>query len=132
MDKIIGRSVQKSCRGALQTARNQCRNELRIVFSTISSVGIKRLKNEEIPDLADARLAHIRRTASKGIAETMCSDYSTLPKDQQVKYNTNIAMLSTQRELAKSSSVSAISNEVRATHNTLPIGKVMQLFTNAV
>lgn len=130
MDELIGRSVQKQCRQALQTARNACKSELRILFGTIAKVGLKRLSNDEIPGLAESKIAHIRRTVKRGLTEQMCADYESLQSDQKTKYNMNMAMFSTYQELSKPSSISSVESQVKVSQTTLPVGKVLKLFIN--
>lgn len=130
MDELIGRSVQKQCRQALQTARNACKSELRILFGTIAKVGLKRLSNDEIPGLAESKIAHIRRTVKRGLTEQMCADYESLQSDQKTRYNMNMAMFSTYQELSKPSSINSVENQVKMSQATLPVGKVLKLFVN--
>lgn len=128
LDQLIGRSVQKTCRYALTSARNACMNDHRIVFSAIPNVGIKRLKNEEIPGTADSRFLHIKRVANKGLRESACVDYDNLTPENKIKHNTNISMFAVHKELAKPGSEKLIENQVKIDHQALPIGKVLRLF----
>ena len=128
LSKIATRNVQTTARSALNTARRRCENHDHIVFSTISSVGLRRLTNEEIPKSTQRNIDHIRRTASKAAKRLACVNYKELSQRAQITHNTNMSLLGVLSEVSKPSGGKLREQHVSLSQQVLPIGRTMEIF----
>lgn len=80
-------------RGLLETAFKHLRQE-GMEFAVVPRTGIRRLANEEIPDLGGHYVMKTHRTAARGTRRMASCEYDKLPRAAQNKYNGNMAQLS--------------------------------------
>ena len=90
--KITNRGWPQS-RGLLETAFKHLRQE-GMEFAVIPRTGIRRLTNEEIPDLGGHYVIKTHRAAARGTRRMASCEYDKLPRHAQNKYNGNMAQLS--------------------------------------
>lgn len=125
---IAARNVQTIASSALQTARKRCENINHIVFSVIRGIGLKRLTNEEIPQTAQSKIDHIRRTAKRAAKRLACVDYTELSRQSQITHNINLSLLGVLAEVSKPSGGKILEHHIKNGQQPLPIGKTMELF----
>lgn len=123
MSAIIGRSVQSIGRGALETARSIVQREKRIVFGVIRGVGLIRLNDSEIIDLADKAREHSRRHARRVVKKLICVEYSSLKKESQIKHNAAISMFGAISEISSTSSIKRLEKQIEETGSEIPAAK---------
>lgn len=128
LSEIAARNVQTIASSALQTARKRCENLDHIVFSVIRGVGLRRLLNEEIPQTAQSKIDHIRRTAKRAAKRLACVDYGQLSRQSQITHNINLSLLGVLSEVSKPNSGKLLESHIKTGQTALPIGKTLELF----
>jgi hypothetical protein len=123
LDKAIGRDVREAASGALHTARHIAQREHRMVFDAVRGVGLKRLADSEIVDLADKARDHARRHASRTAKKLTCVDYDALSKDKQTKHNAALSMFSVMAELSTDKAQKRLESKVKDADAQLPNAK---------
>ena len=78
----------------LATARrNLLKPPHRMVFGTIQGVGIKRLSDEEIPDVGIAAAKRSRNIARRGVKSLQCADVSNMTPETKIRHITTNTIL---------------------------------------
>jgi len=113
----------------LQTARRVLlRPEHRIVFGTIAGIGVKRLSDEEIPDVGIAAAKRSRNIARKGVKSLQCADISKMTPETKIRHITTNTVLSLFVG-AGARKVNALAEQAARTENgQMKIGDVASLF----
>jgi hypothetical protein len=119
----VGRDVQTTCRGALETARYIVQREDRMVFDVVRGVGLRRLLDGEIVDLSDRARDHARRHARRTVKKLICVDYGNLPRDKQTKHNAALSMFGVFSELASDKSQKRLETKIEQAGEKLPAAK---------
>jgi hypothetical protein len=65
----------------------------RMVFGTIPGVGIRRLSDEEIPDVGIAAARRSRNVARKGIKSLQCADVGKMTPETKIRHITTNTIL---------------------------------------
>lgn len=128
LSEIASRNVQTTASTALHTARKRCENIDHIVFSVIRDVGLRRLLNDEIPQNAQQKIDHIRRTAKRAAKQMACVNYQALSTKAQLTHNTNMSLLGVLSEISKPGAAKVLEQHITATQQALTVGKTMELF----
>lgn len=113
----------------LQTARRTLmKPPFRMVFGTIAGVGIKRLSDEEIPDVGEAAVERSRRAARQGFKKINCADLAKMTPETKVKAITTKTILGLFQG-AGSRKVKALAEQsARVENGNMKIGDVASLF----
>lgn len=125
MTKAIGRDVRTVARGAMQTARRVAERQYRMVFSPIFGVGLRRLLNDDIPGVADSKIAHIRRTATRAARTLACVDFDRLPNEKRIEHNAKLSILGAITLSSSQQAQTLVSQKSQA--GPLPVGRVLEL-----
>lgn len=130
LSKVAGRNITGRARHVLQTARGMCERLDRIVFGCVMKVGLRRLKNDEIPDIGVAKMSHIRRTVKRATRTMACANYDALSPEKRLSHNVSLSMFGVLHEVSKPSVSALLSREDVANSHALPIGRVFDLIKN--
>lgn len=128
LSEVAARNVQTTASAALQTARRRCENIDHIVFGVIRGVGLRHLLNEEIPQTAQSKIDHIRRTARRAAKRLTCVQYEALSRQAQITHNTSLSLLGVLSEVSKPGSGKLLETHIRSAQTALPVGRTMELF----
>jgi hypothetical protein len=113
LSDIIGRDIQKH-RNCLYTAYKMALKENRMVFDTIRDEGIRRLKNDEIPNVIGTySITRIRRTSRRGATKIVAADYNSLSNEMKVKHNAHLSVLGAFIQMTKQKAIERIETAVR-------------------
>lgn len=114
----------------LQTAKRQLlKTPHRMVFGTISSVGIKRLADHEIPDEGASAVKRAKRIAKVGLEKLCCADLTKLEPEDKVKAITTKTVLGLFGQSASRKTLGLAEQAARQGSDTLKIGDVSSLFS---
>ena len=128
LSALIGRNVQGIARGALNTARNMCRNDLRMVFGIIRNKGLVRLNDVGIVDAGADGLRKIRRESRRRAKMLTCvQDFYAMPPDVRLRHNAALAILGAISETAKPAMIKRVAAASNADAAALPVGRVLDL-----
>lgn len=130
LSKVAGRNVTGRARYVLQTARGMCERNDRIVFGCVMKIGLRRLKNDEIPDIGVAKMSHIRRTVKRATRTMACADYDSLSPEKRLSHNVLMSMFGVLHEATKPSVSALIARDDIANSHALPIGRVFDILKN--
>ena len=129
LSSIIGRDIQNGARSNLTSARRIAERDDHYVFDAVKGVGIRRLSDEEMCDLGESVIAHIKKTSRRCVKRMVCvKDFSSLPKEAQTKHNTYVSVFSMLTEMAKPSNIKKIEHRVSEANQTLPFNKTLEAF----
>lgn len=129
LSNIIGRDVQGSGRGSLNTARRMCEREDQKSFGVIVNAGLKCLSGAEVISTAEFATGHIKRTSKRALKRLKCvGDLSKLSNDEVVKMNTYASLMGAFVVMGKESSVKKLSSIVEKTQDQLPYAKTLEAF----
>lgn len=120
LSEIIGRDIQSSY-SILTTARNKAEREDQMVFAPVRNIGIKRLNDIGIISAGSGYIGKIRRMARRGSRKITCvKDFSSLPKDEQLKHNVSLSVLGAMEQFGSSATIKRLSGKVASTQGILP------------
>jgi len=121
LSRIIGRNVQSIAYSLLKTAREKAEREEQMVFAPVRNIGIKRLNDIGIISAGSGYIGKIRRLARRGSRKITCvKDFSSLPKDEQLKHNVSLSVLGAMEQFGSSATIRRISGKVASTQGILP------------
>lgn len=86
MSRATNRDIQKRDRHLLVTALNAANSEYNAVFSTISRIGMQRLKPEEVMLSGKRRIKKITKAAKRGAKEMDTVSLERLTPDQRLSH----------------------------------------------
>jgi hypothetical protein len=112
----------------LQTARRIAQRQRKIVFDTIVGVGIKRLSDEEIPDVGDASIKRSRNIAKKGMRTLACANLGKMTQETKVKAITAKTILGLFSESGSRKVRCLVEQGARTESDNLKIGNISALF----
>lgn len=113
----------------LSTARRTLlKPPFRMVFATISGVGIKRLSDEEIPDVGIAAVKRSRNIAKKGVKSLQCADVSKMTPETKIRHITTGTILSLFQGAGSRKVKSLAEQSARVENGQMKIGDVASLF----
>lgn len=125
----VGRDVQHSARGSLNTARRMAERDKNIVFGVVRNTGLKRLDDIEIVGTGASVRSHIRKAARKGARRILrVNDYAGLPQEQRVQHNAYASLFGAISEIASPSNLARVSEAVEKAEKELPLKKTLELF----
>ena len=130
LSTLIGRDFQSFGRGNYETAQKIALRENRMVFSSVRGVGIKRLKNEEIPAVVGyGTMTKIRKAAKRGGKKIIASDYDTLSSEGKIRHNTGLSILGAFVQMTRPKSIAQIDEAVKVEDmNKLTYAKTLEQF----
>lgn len=129
LSALIGRSVQGSGRGVLNTARRMCEKEHQIVFDVILAVGLKRLDDIGIVNTGEHAIAKIRRASGRAARRITCvSNYDSLPNDAKVKHNLYVSVCGAVHGVLRSERIDKLTKKIEQAHASLPLLKTLEAF----
>lgn len=115
-------------RSQLDTARRRLLKE-GVAFDAVMGVGLRRLNNDEIPDVAASAIKKSQRVAKKGMRTLACSDYSALPPDLKIRHTVTATVLGLMAKSGERKTLNLAEQSARVTDSaTLKIGDVASLF----
>ena len=115
-------------RGQLDTARRRVLKN-GIAFDPVMGVGLRRLANDEIPDIASNAIKKSQRVAKKGMRTLACADYSNLPPDLKIRHTVTATVLGLMARSGERKTLNLAEQSARMTDSaTLKIGDVSSLF----
>ena len=112
----------------LQTARRIVQRDHKFVFDTIVGIGIKRLSDEEIPDVGQASIKRSRNIAKKGMRTLECADLSKLTPETKVKAITTKTILGLFSQSGSRKVRCLVEQGARTESDKLKIGNISELF----
>ena len=113
----------------LNTARrNLLKPPHRMVFGTITGVGIKRLSDEEIPDVGAHAVKRSRRIAKVGIKKMGCADVLKMAPETKVKHITTMTVLGLFNGAGSRKVKTLAEQSARTENGNMKIGDVASLF----
>lgn len=114
----------------LQTARRQMMHDPhRMVFGTISNVGIKRLEDHEISDEGMSCVKRARRIARNGLKKLACADLSKLDQESKIRLHTSRTVLWLLTTSGNSKTIGLAEQSARRNDGELKIGDISTLFS---
>lgn len=113
----------------LQTAKRQMlKPPHRMVFGTISGIGIKRLSDNDIPDEGASAVKRARRIAKKGLDKLNCADLTKVDADRKVQLITTKTVLGLFSQSSGKHAHNLIEQQARIGNGEMKIGKIDALF----
>ena len=125
LSDALGKPVS-SCSGPLRTARRIAQNEDKTVFSCVRSVGLKRLDNEGVVDLASTQTGHVHRHAHRVGKRLGTVDLLQLKERFQQKAIAMASVLTVVADLTRASSVTRVSKAAMGRASELPIKETLR------
>ena len=125
--RSIGRNIQNHYY-LLQAAQKRVEKETGALFSTVRSVGIKRLSSEDIPSVGIAAIRKVRHTARRGYKRLdgiRVNDLSAEDANKVIAHKSQLGALALVADGRKSQ---ILSTEVEKTGNGIPAGRVLEMF----
>ena len=99
----------------------------RMVFGTIPGIGIKRLSDEEIPDVAEDAVKRSKGIARRGLKKLNCADITKMTPESKIRTITHKTILGLFSG-AGSRKVKSLAEQSARASDTLKIGDVSSLF----
>jgi hypothetical protein len=96
--------------GIQNSARRILKRDYKMVFKTIKGVGIQRLDDEGIVNLAGSFRDQIRRKARNNIKTLACADYDLLSNEAQTRYNRDISWTAAVIHITKDKAIEKITD----------------------
>lgn len=131
IEEITGRKLNR-VRGSLGSARATLLKTDRMVFGTITRVGIKRLADSEIVDSSASSEKRIGRISRKELKRLACAEYSSLPSDKKISHNARMTIFAMTSELSSSSAARKIESAVRDSGSAIPSAKAAILALDGI
>jgi len=126
LQEVIGRDVRRGGGYAALAAARRAALRERIVFGTISKVGIKRLDDAEITRTVSGSVHKISRRVRSTIRLQDCANYEKLSKQQQASYNTNLSQLSVIGHIASAPTTKKLESKIAQLGKSLPLAKMLE------
>lgn len=104
LSAAIGSDVRTVAKHNLKSARRIVQREKQFVFAAERGEGLKRLDDVGIVALGDKARDHITRTSRSTRNKLHCVDYDGLPRQEQTRHNTHLAMFGIFTTIASSKS----------------------------
>lgn len=123
LSRAIGRNVRSECAGALHSARLLVQREDRMVFDSVRGVGLMRLADSAIVDLADKARDKVRKHAKRTAKKLVCVDFDALPNDKKIKHNAALSMFGVMSEIATDKSMKRLVSQPGISTHQLPAAK---------
>ena len=101
----------------------------RMVFGTIAGVGIKRLSDEEIPDVGIAAVKRSRNVARKGHKSLQCADVAKMAPDTKIRHITTSTILGLFIGAGGRKVKALAEQSARVENGQMKIGDIASLFT---
>lgn len=128
LSELIGRDVQREARHLLQSARRRALKRDRIVFGTVTGVGLRRLSDEEVAATGESFLKRIRRTARRASETVTCvQDFEKLPADAKAKHNATLSLAGVLRHFTQPRRVLQLEEKVLDSSHALPTAETIKL-----
>lgn len=116
-------------RSQLDTARRRLLKD-GIAFDAVMGVGIRRLTNDEIPEVASGSVKKSQRAARKGLRTLACADYAKLPPDLKIKHVVTSTVLAIMSKSGERRTLNLAEQAARTSDSaTLKIGNIASLFS---
>ncbi len=113
----------------LQTARrNLMKPPHRMVFGTISGVGIKRLADDEIPDEGASAVKRARNIARSGLKKLNCADLAKVSGEQKIRLVTTKTVLGLFSQSSSRKTLNLAEQAARVGNGEMNVGKIETLF----
>lgn len=113
----------------LNTARRTLlRTPHRMVFGTITGIGIKRLSDEEIPDEGANVVKRSHRLAKRGIRKMDCADIGKMTPETKIKHITTKTVLSLFAGAGSRKTHNLAEQSARVCNGEMKVGKIAELF----
>lgn len=129
LSDLIGRNVQKDCRYILDSARNWAKKE-RIIFGTVTGLGIKRLDDAGKVRVGAGMMDTIRRT-SRRAAQTLAAveSFDSLSNEMKIQHNMSLSVFGIIQQATSRKVQDRISERVDGTEGgVLAMKKSFELF----
>ncbi|HVM95311.1 MAG TPA: hypothetical protein VMT89_02925 [Candidatus Acidoferrales bacterium] len=128
LNEIIGRDVQSTGRGVLDTARRRVLHDEGIVTEAVVNEGIKVLLDVEVVgatgESARRRIRRMTRTAVRKLTSVV---YDALPNELKRKHNTEVSLLSVLAHVSTEQSAKKLEQRVPDAE-PLPLAKTLEFF----
>lgn len=129
LEKIVpGRDLRVKQRYILETGRGLALKESSIVTGCVNGTGLKRLTNEEIVQIPDSTLSHIRKVSKRASRKVLCSDYEKLSAEDKQKFNAGLSVLGALHQFTSQKAINAVSEKVEKALGRLPVEDTLLLF----
>ena len=128
LSAIIRKDVQNKHRSLLDTARRKAQRDESFEFAPVRGIGLKRLENGEIADVASERIRRASRGIRKGLKMLNSVKYDDLTSDQKVKFNTTSACMGMMEAVGKTSTINRIEQATRVSGTAPSIPDISRLF----
>lgn len=114
----------------LQTAKRQLlKPPHRMVFGTITGIGIKRLADNDIPDEGASAVKRARRIARRGMEKLNCADLSKIDAEKKIQLITTKTVLGLFGQAGGKKANNLIEQQARTSNGEMKIGKIESLFS---
>jgi len=131
MNDLVGMKVQApgDGYGYLNTARNMCLRNDRIVFRPVHNVGLERLTDNKIAEVGYSFIGSVQRKSKKGISElTSVKDFEVLSNDEKIRHNTALSILGVFASISKSKKITMLENKVKESKKSFSFEETIKLF----
>jgi hypothetical protein len=128
LSRVAGVDVRLDGRPRLGSAFRMCAREGHII-KTVWGVGVKRLSDDEILDLAPKNIRKMGRLAKRAQREVSHVDYDGLADDKKVEFNVTMSQLAVMQMLAKPKVRGQIEAEVTRRAQELPSKDILRLLS---
>jgi hypothetical protein len=116
-------------RSQLDTARRRLLKD-GIAFDAVMGVGIRRLSNDEIPEVASGAVKRSQKVAKKGLRVLACADYAKLPPDLKIQHTVTGTILGIMSKSGERRVLGLAEQAARTSDSaTLKIGNIASLFS---
>jgi len=129
LEKIVpGRDLRGKHRYIMDTGRGLALKEASVVTGCVNGSGLKRLTAEEIVQIPDSTLSHIRKVTRKASRKVLCSDYEKLSADDKQKFNAGLSVLGAITQFTSQKALNAVNEKVEKVLGRLPTEETLMLF----
>lgn len=129
LDELAKCNVRKR-RNVITTSVNKLLVEHGKVFISEKGVGIRLLKNEEIPSLGPRDISRVSNIARRCMRRLAAVNFDELPTEEKVRHNASLTILTLFQRGSTTKAVKMIEETVRKQSNPLPLGETMKLFSS--
>jgi hypothetical protein len=128
LHKVIGRDVRSGGGYAALTSARRAAQRERIVFGTISKIGIKRLDALEITKNVAGRVHGISKRVRNAIRLQDCAEFDQLPQPAKTQFNTNLSQLQVLAHISSVPTTKKLENKIAELGKSIPLAKMLQEF----
>lgn len=130
LSKIISRNVQLYGMQFIYTAEKMALRDHRMVFVTVKNVGIRRLLNDEIPEIIGrTAIRRIRKESKRSAKKIVAADFATLTNESKIQHNMSLSVLGAFAQMTNTKTIKAIKHEIQANEiNQLSYAKTLEMF----